>query len=59
MDVEEQGAEFMTHVGHETFYFCSKACEEKFELDQGLRHEEKKWWQRLIKEPQGAPPKCH
>ncbi len=60
MDVEEKGAELMTHIEHETFYFCSKACQEKFELDEGLRHEEpKKWWQKIIKEPKGTPPKCH
>lgn len=61
MEVEEKGAAFMTHFEHETFYFCSKACMDEFERKEGLRRGEsgKKWWQRIIKEPKGAPPKCH
>ncbi len=59
MDVEEKDAEFYTHMEHETFYFCSKACQERFELDEGIRKEGKKWWQRILKEPKGTPPKCH
>lgn len=59
MDVNEKDAEFTTHLEHETFYFCSKACQERFETDEGIRKEEKKWWQRILKEPKGTPPKCH
>lgn len=61
MDVDERDAEFTTHLEHETFYFCSKACKESFELDKGIRHDEtgKKWWQKIVKEPKKAPPKCH
>ena len=59
MDVEEKDAEFTTHLEHETFYFCSKACQERFEADEGIRKEGKKWWQRILKEPKGTPPKCH
>lgn len=61
MDVEEKGAEFMVHFEHETFYFCSKACQEEFERKEGVRHDEpeKKWWQKILKEPKGTPPKCH
>lgn len=61
MEVDERGAEFMTHLEHENYYFCSKACQEKFELDEGIRHNEpgKKWWQKILKEPKGTPPKCH
>lgn len=61
MEVEEKGAEFMTHLEHETFYFCSKACQDSFELKEGIRQGEsgKKWWQKILKEPKGTPPKCH
>ena len=61
MEVEEKGAAFMTHFEHETYYFCSKACQDVFELKEGVRSDEsgKKWWQRIIKEPKGEPPKCH
>lgn len=61
MEVEERDAEFMTHMEHETFYFCSKACQETFDAKEGFSHEDKdkKWWQKILKEPKGAPPKCH
>lgn len=61
MDVEEKDAGFMVHIEHETFYFCSKACQERFELDEGIRHDEpgRKWWQKILKEHKGGPPKCH
>ncbi len=59
MEVEEKGAAFVTHLEHESFYFCSKACQESFETKEGLRTEPKKWWQRLLKESKGEPPKCH
>ncbi|MBI4948525.1 MAG: YHS domain-containing protein [Deltaproteobacteria bacterium] len=61
MEVEEKDATYMTHMEHETYYFCSKACQETFEVKEGLRHEgaDKKWWQRILKEPKGTPPKCH
>lgn len=61
MEVEEKDASFMTRQGHETYYFCSKACQDEFERKEGIRHDEtgKKWWQKIIKEYKGAPPKCH
>ncbi|MBI5560514.1 MAG: YHS domain-containing protein [Deltaproteobacteria bacterium] len=61
MEVTEKDAQRMTHIGHETYYFCSKACQEQFELKEGIRKEEpgKKWWQRILKETKGEPPKCH
>ena len=62
MQVDEKEAEFHTRLEHETFYFCSKACQESFEADKGLIRPStsgKKWWQKIIKEPKGAPPKCH
>lgn len=59
MEVDEKDAEFMTHVEHETFYFCSKDCQEKHEQELGLSEKPKKWWQKIIKEPKGEPPKCH
>lgn len=65
MDVDEKGAEFMTHIEHETFYFCSKACQERFEVERGLRKEgeDKGWLSRtvdgILKEPKNKPPKCH
>ncbi|MBI5561725.1 MAG: YHS domain-containing protein [Deltaproteobacteria bacterium] len=60
IDVDEKTADFQTRLEHETFYFCSKACQERFEIKEGLRREDKKWWQRLLKEPKGGgPPKCH
>ena len=62
MDVDENDAEFMTHVDHGvTFYFCSKACQESFEVTEGIRSKEsgKKWWQKILKESKGEPPKCH
>lgn len=61
MEVEEKGAQFMTHFEHETFYFCSKACQDSFELKEGVRRDDpdKKWWQKIFKEPMGTPPKRH
>lgn len=61
MEVEEKDATFTTHMEHETYYFCSKACQDVFEAKEGLRHNEssKKWWQKILKEPKGTPPKCH
>ncbi|MBI5599235.1 MAG: YHS domain-containing protein [Deltaproteobacteria bacterium] len=61
MDVDELGAGYMTHLEHETFYFCSKVCQEEFERKEGIRRGEpgKKWWQRILREPKEKPPKCH
>jgi len=61
MEVDEKEARFYTHCEHETFYFCSKACQDQFEREKGIQHSEqaRKWWQRIIKEPKGSPPKCH
>lgn len=65
MDVDEKDAQFMIHCDHETYYFCSKNCQEQFEMKMGLLSEEagKSWRRRLIdgllKEPKEKPPKCH
>lgn len=61
MEVDEKDTEFMTHLEHETFYFCSRKCQESFELKEGVSHDArgKKWWQKILKEPKGSPPKCH
>lgn len=65
MEVAEEGAQFMTHFGHETYYFCSKGCQEKFELEEGILREGadkgffKRTIGRLLKEPKEKPPKCH
>ena len=60
MEVDEKEAPYMTRLEHEIFYFCSKACQESFEEREGIRRKEpQKWWQRIIKEPKGTPPKCH
>lgn len=61
MEVDEKGAEFMTHLEHETYYFCSGECQKKFERNEGLRRDQpgRKWWQKILKEPKGGPPKCH
>ena len=36
MEVSEKDANFMTRLEHETFYFCSKVCQEKFETSMGI-----------------------
>lgn len=69
MDVNEEGAEFMVHIDHETYYFCSEECKDRFERDMGLMKPEKKGgrWNRFLswlsggaeKELGGKPPKCH
>lgn len=61
MEVAEKDAEFMTHIEHETFYFCSKVCKDEFDRRAGILRNEpgKKWWQKIVKEPKGTPPKCH
>ena len=60
MEVGEKDAIFMTRLEHETHYFCSKACQEKFETSMGIRRESgKKWWQKIFKESKEKPPKCH
>ena len=69
MDVKEEGARFMVHIAHETYYFCSEDCKDRFERDMGLMKPEKKggWWNRFLswlaggaeKEFGDKPPKCH
>lgn len=69
MGVKEEGAQFMVHIGHETFYFCSEACKEAFEREMGLVKPRKKagLWNRFLtwlssgaeKESGGKSPKCH
>lgn len=65
MDVDEKDAQFMTHIGHETYYFCSKACCESFEIKEGLRKEGegkgrlRAALERFLKGPKEKPPRCH
>src|SRR4030067_24891 len=40
MEVDEKEAEFCTRFEHETFYFCSKACQDHFEQEEGIQHSE-------------------
>jgi len=37
MDVPEEGASYMVHFEHQTFYFCSKRCKETYEEQAGLK----------------------
>lgn len=64
MEVDEKDARFMVRFGHETFYFCSKSCEEQFGVKMGLLPEGagKLWWRRMMDKlfkPKEPPPKCH
>ncbi len=61
MEVQEKDAVFMTRLEHETYYFCSKPCQDSFEIKHGIRKGEpgKKWWQKILKDSKGTPPKCH
>ena len=69
MEVEEEKAEFVVHVHHETFYFCSERCKEEFEKEMGLIEPAKgiRIWSRFLKRLSngadkdfgGKPPKCH
>lgn len=61
MEVDERDAGFCTRFEHETYYLCAKACQDHFEREEGIQHSEpgKKWWQKILKEPEEKPPKCH
>lgn len=69
MEVKEEGAQFVVHIHHETFYFCSERCKEAFERELGLIKPEKKkgWWNNFLtwlsggaeKEFGKKPPKRH
>ncbi|MBI5492361.1 MAG: YHS domain-containing protein [Deltaproteobacteria bacterium] len=64
MEVNENGAEFMTHIEHETYYFCSKACRDRFELSEGIVEEDadkgffRRALNKILKEPAEKPRKC-
>lgn len=69
MEVPEEGAQFLVHVEHKNYYFCSEACKQTFEEQIGLTRPEVKGgrWKRFLvwlaggaeKEFGGEPPKCH
>ncbi len=67
MEVLEKGANFMVHLDHETFYFCSEKCKEAYELDTGLKKPATKGIKRFLdwiakgteKSYGKTPPKCH
>jgi YHS domain-containing protein len=37
MELLEKGANFMVHLDHKTFYFCTEKCTEAYELDTGFK----------------------
>ncbi|MDH3975089.1 MAG: YHS domain-containing protein [Deltaproteobacteria bacterium] len=65
MEVNEEGAKFMVHFGHETYYFCSEKCKESYEQQIGLKKpvSKKGFLEKLAEGTQkatgGKPPKCH
>lgn len=69
MDIQEKGARHLIHLEHETIYFCSDRCKEKFAQDSGMKTVVKKkgvfarFLEKLAKNNEetfgGSPPKCH
>lgn len=67
MEVREEGAEFMVHIEHETFYFCSENCKDAFEKEVGLLKSDEWGWRRFLnwlahgggKAFGSKPTKCH
>ena len=69
MEVSEEGAKYMVHFEHETYYFCSQQCKETYEKQIGLKKEESKkgvvgrFLDKIAKGTEksygGKPPKCH
>lgn len=42
MEVNEKDTEYMVHIEHMTYYFCSEMCKKSFEEKMGLPIPEKK-----------------
>ena len=69
MEVNEEGARFMVHFEHETYYFCSENCKGTYEQQIGLKKPPSKkgfigrFLERVAggveKSTGGKPPKCH
>lgn len=69
MDVAEEGARFMVHYEHETFYFCSNQCKETFVHQSGWNPADvnkgvlRRFLERIAQGTAngfgGKPPKCH
>jgi YHS domain-containing protein len=69
MEVSEEGANFMIHFEHETFYFCSEKCKESYAQQTGIRKPASqkgffgRFLEKMAKENAqdfgGNPPKCH
>jgi len=69
MEVSEDGAKYMIHFEHETYYFCSEQCKESYEEKIGLKKPESKkgfvgrFLEKVAEGTQkttgGKPPKCH
>jgi len=68
MDIKEKGNQHRLHFEHETVYFCSKQCKEKYQYP-GKKYALKKkgpfvrFLEKLAKDNEqtygGTPPKCH
>lgn len=69
MDVQEENAKNIIHAEHETFYFCSGQCKEKYAQKLGIKTPAKrkgvfaKFLEKLAKNNEdtfgGTPPSCH
>lgn len=69
MEVNEEGAKFMVHFEHETYYFCSENCKEAYEQQIGLKKPPSnkgfigRFLEKVAEGTQkvtgGKPPKCH
>ena len=69
MDVQEKGARHITHLEHETVYFCSGQCKEAFAHNTKTHATPKKkgvflrFLEKLAKDNEetfgGNPPSCH
>ena len=69
MEVSEEGAKYMVHFEHQTYYFCSEQCKETYEKQFGLKKPTSKkgfigrFLERVAEGTQksigGKPPKCH
>lgn len=42
MEVNEEGAKYMVHFEHHTYYFCSEQCKSKYEQHIGLKKHHQK-----------------
>lgn len=69
MEIQEKDARHMIHFEHETFYFCSDQCKEKYTRKSGTKTTAKRkgvfarFLEKLAKENEdsfgGTPPSCH